>query len=154
MTFHTPIDNTDHIIAKIYIHIHVQNYTHAHRSCTRFNSPRFRPNASPLRARVRLFLLAGGRFQLGTTVVLAAVWVSPHFGGRGYLDTSVGVDAPTLAPLSVAGHVALEHKREKMMREGRGNGGCWGLNEALRRVRGGGATPKQPSCLIWPSTSH
>lgn len=54
-----------------------------------------------------LFLLAGGWFQLGTTVVLAAVGVPPHFGGRGYLDTSVGVDAPTLAPLSMAGHVAL-----------------------------------------------
>ncbi len=37
VTFHTPIDIKDHT-AKIYIHIYVQNYTHAHRSCTRFNS--------------------------------------------------------------------------------------------------------------------
>lgn len=81
--------------------------THMHIALALALTPRFRPGTSPLRARVRLFLLAGGRFQLGTIIVLAAIGVPPHFGGGWYLNTRVGVDAPTLAPLSVAGHVAL-----------------------------------------------
>lgn len=60
-----------------------------------------------------LFLQVGGRLQLGTIVVLAAVGVSPHFGGRGYLDTSVRVNTPTLAPLSMGGHVTLERDKKK-----------------------------------------
>lgn len=115
--------STLQIILWKYTYTYMYRITHMHIALALALTPRFRPGASPLRARVRLFLLAGGRFQLGTTIVLAANGVPPHFRGWWYLDTSVGVDAPTLASLSVAGHVALEHKREKMMRDGRGNGG-------------------------------
>ncbi len=111
------------IILRKYTYTYMYRITHMHIALALALTPRFRPGTSPLRARVRLFLLAGGRFQLGTIIVLAAIGVPPHFGGGWYLNTRVGVDAPTLAPLSVAGHVALEHKREKMMRDGRGNGG-------------------------------
>lgn len=45
--------------------------------------------------------------------ILAAVGVPPHLGGLGDLDTSEGVNAPALAPLTVGGDVALEHTREK-----------------------------------------
>lgn len=79
----------------------------------------------------RLFLLGGGRFQLGTAIELAAVGVPPHFGGRGYLDTSVGVDAPTLAPLSVVGHVALKYKRGEDDERGGETVGVGGLMKLL-----------------------
>lgn len=103
-----------------------------------------------------LFLQVGGRLQLGTIVVLAAVGVSPHFGGRGYLDTSVRVNTPTLAPLSMGGHVTLERDQKKGVGGVTGGVGkqFGGLNEALGRLRGGGAAPKLPYRLIWPSMSR
>lgn len=95
-------------------HTHIQNYKHEWTPC--------------------LFLQVGGRLQLGTIQVLAAVGVSPHFGGRGYLDTGVRVNTPTLAPLSMGGHVTLEQDGEK---KGAGLPGVlWNRLEGLMKLLG------------------
>lgn len=103
VSFQPPIDNTDRTyLENTHTHAHIYRITHMHiplaLGCD--------PGVSALE-RWRLLLQDGWWLQLRTAVVLTAVGVSPYFQGRGDLDTSVRVNTPTLAPLSMGGHVTL-----------------------------------------------